>query len=55
MASTYKRLIDEGYALPMGEALALETRVSAERNGTVRADEVEARRRAVMDRGRGQA
>lgn len=55
MASTYKRLIDEGYALPTGEALALETRVSAERNGTVRADEVEARRRAVMDRGRGQA
>jgi enoyl-CoA hydratase len=49
---TYKRLIDDGYALPLGEALALEQRVSGAANRRVTAEEVEARRLAVIARGR---
>lgn len=49
---TYKRLIDDGYALPLGEALALEQRVSGAANCRVTAEEVEARRLAVIARGR---
>jgi enoyl-CoA hydratase len=54
MVSAYKRLIDEGYALPFGEAMALEHRMSSSANRQVSAEEVEARRRAVMERGRTQ-
>lgn len=54
MVSAYKRLIDEGYALPLGEAMALEHRTSLSANRRVSAEEVEARRRAVMERGRTQ-
>jgi enoyl-CoA hydratase len=55
MAQDYKKLIDEGFALPFGEALALEHRVSRARNSQVSAEDVETRRRAVMERGRSQA
>ena len=52
---TYTRLIDDGYALPFGEAMALEQRQSTAANSRVSGAEVEARRRAVMERGRSQA
>ena len=55
MTQTYKRLIDDGYALPFGEAMALEQRESSAANSRVSGAEVEARRRAVMERGRSQA
>lgn len=55
MTQTYKRLIDDGFALPFGEALALEQRESTAANSRVSGAEVEARRRAVMERGRSQA
>ena len=55
MVGAYKRLIDEGYALPFGAALAHEHAVSSAANGQVSAEAVEANRRAVMERGRGQS
>jgi enoyl-CoA hydratase len=55
MQRNYKALINDGFALPFGEAMALEAARSTQMNGQVSADEVEARRREVMDRGRGQA
>ena len=48
------RWLDDGYALPFGEAMALEHSTSSTRNAEVSGDEVEARRLAVMDRGRAQ-
>ena len=54
MVQAYKALIDAGHALPFGEALALEHRTSSARNAAVKGDEVEARRRAVIERGRSQ-
>ena len=51
----YKALIDEGYALPFGAAMALEAERSTAANRGVSADEVEARRLAVMERGRTRA
>jgi enoyl-CoA hydratase len=50
----YKRLIDEGYAVSFGEGMALEARISSAANSEVTPEEVEARRAAVQDRGRGQ-
>lgn len=54
MVGAYKSLIDGGFALSFGEGMALEHRTSSAANGQVSADEVEARRKAVMERGRGQ-
>ena len=54
MIQAYKRLIDDGYAVPFGEAMALEHRTSSARNAKVSSSEVEQRRRAVMERGRSQ-
>jgi len=54
MVVAYKELIDDGYALPFGEAIALEHRVSVAANSQVSAGDVEARRRAVTERGRSQ-
>ena len=54
MVCAYKALIDAGYAEDFGTALATEHRVSSARNGQVSGDEVEQRRRAVMERGRAQ-
>jgi len=50
----YKRLIDEGYAVSFGEGMALEARISSAANSEVTPEEVEARRAAVQERGRGQ-
>lgn len=55
MVRAYKSLIDDGYALPFGEATALEQARSSAANRSVSADEVEARRIAVMERGRERA
>ena len=54
MVQAYKALIDQGFALPFGEAMALEHAKSSAANGGVDPGEVEARRRAVMERGRAQ-
>ncbi|WP_448583013.1 enoyl-CoA hydratase [Thermaurantiacus sp.] len=53
-AAAYKALIDDGFALPLGEALALETERSRAANCSVSADEVAKRRAAVLARGRSQ-
>ncbi|MBS0284439.1 MAG: enoyl-CoA hydratase [Proteobacteria bacterium] len=50
----YKKLIDDGYALPFGEAMALEHRISSAANAQVTPEAVEARRAAVQARGRAQ-
>ena len=55
MLVRYKRVIDDGYALAFGDAMALEARVAAAFNAAVSPDAVEARRRAVLERGRQQA
>ena len=52
--SAYKRLIDDGLALPFGEALALEHERSSAANRQVTPEAVEARRPAVQARGRTQ-
>jgi enoyl-CoA hydratase len=54
MLVTYKRMIDDGFALPMGEALALEHKRSTVWNADVTPERVEANRVAVLARGRGQ-
>jgi enoyl-CoA hydratase len=55
MVRGYKKLIDDGYALPFAEGLALERQRSKTANSSVRAEEVEARRLAVIERGRERA
>lgn len=55
MVRAYKALIDDGYALPFGDAMALEQERSSAANRSVSADAVEARRLAVMERGRTRA
>ena len=50
----YKSIIDEGYALPLGEGLALEHRRSSANNRTVTPDMVEKRREGIQARGRTQ-
>lgn len=52
--AAYKALIDDGFALPFGEALALETERSRSANRRVSPQEVERRRAAVQARGRAQ-
>lgn len=55
MLRNYKALINDGFALSFGDAMKLEAERSTGLNAQVSADEVEARRRAVTERGRGQA
>ncbi|MEM6907314.1 MAG: enoyl-CoA hydratase [Pseudomonadota bacterium] len=50
----YKRLIDDGFALSFREGMALEAGRSSAANAEVSPEEVEARRAAVQERGRGQ-
>ena len=50
--AAYKALIDDGYGLPVGEAMALEHVRSSAANAAVTPDAVEARRAAVQARGR---
>jgi enoyl-CoA hydratase len=52
--SAYKRLIDEGYELPFGPALAHEHTVSSAANAKVTPQMVEERRLAIQARGRRQ-
>jgi enoyl-CoA hydratase len=54
MIQAYKALIDEGYAASFGEALEIELQRSASANRAVSAEDVETRRRAVLERGRAQ-
>jgi enoyl-CoA hydratase len=51
---SYKRLIDDGYALNFAQAMALEAEVAAAHNTAVAPAAVEARRLAVLARGREQ-
>jgi enoyl-CoA hydratase len=51
---TYKRIIDEGYDLALGDGLTLERRLSGAHNRSVTPEMVEARRAAVQARGRTQ-
>lgn len=53
-ARGYKRLINDGYELPFGQAMALEAERSTAANAKVSAAEVEAARGAVQARGRQQ-
>lgn len=55
MLATYKKLIDDGYALSFGEGLQLEAERSSAANGQVAPETVEQARLAVMERGRSQA
>jgi enoyl-CoA hydratase len=50
----YKKLINDGYELPFGQAMALEAERSTAANAKVSAAEVEAARGAVQARGRQQ-
>ncbi len=50
----YKRLIEEGFALPFRDAMALEQRVSTSFNASIPASDIESRREAVRTRGRHQ-
>jgi enoyl-CoA hydratase len=52
MLLRYKAVINDGYALSLGEAMALEQRRAREFNAGVGADEVEQRREAVRQRNR---
>lgn len=52
--SKYKRLIDEGYALPFGEAMRLEARRSIEHARSVTPEAIESRRVGIQQRGRSQ-
>lgn len=54
MMQAYKRLIDDGFALPMGEARKLEEEYSGRLNAAVTPQDVERRRLAVLQRGRSQ-
>lgn len=53
--ATYKKLIDDGFALPFGEALRHEHKISSVLNAAVTPDKVAANRETVQARGRGQA
>jgi enoyl-CoA hydratase len=51
---TYKRIIDEGFAVSFNEGLTLEHRISGPHNAAVTPEMVEERRAAVQARGRTQ-
>jgi enoyl-CoA hydratase len=52
--ASYKRLIDDGFALSFGEGMKLEAERSSAANSDVAPEQVEARRMAVQERGRKQ-
>lgn len=54
MIESYKKLIDEGYSQTFEAGLEMEKTISSATNRLVSAEQVEARRLGVMDRGRGQ-
>jgi len=49
-----RRMIDQGYGMPLAEALVMETRRSVENAATVAAETVAARRESLQSRGRKQ-
>ncbi|MGF1456238.1 MAG: enoyl-CoA hydratase [Alphaproteobacteria bacterium] len=51
----YRRLIDEGYATTFERGMTLEQEASREANAAVSGADIEARRRAVQERGREQS
>lgn len=51
----YKRLIDQGFAMPFGDSLGHETSTTSKMNAEVTPEAVEARRAEVQARGRTQA
>ncbi|MDO9482747.1 MAG: hypothetical protein Q8S96_12860 [Hydrogenophaga sp.] len=55
MLRAYKRLIDEGFCLPFGEAMALEAQRSKKWAVAQTPAEMARRRAAVQERGRTQA
>ncbi|WP_439572444.1 enoyl-CoA hydratase [Phreatobacter sp.] len=48
----YKRLVDEGYALPFGEAMTLEAERSRRHNSAIVPADIAGRRAAVQEKGR---
>lgn len=54
MMGRMKKLIDDGFGLSFADAMALEAKVSTGHNTEVKPEEVEARRGAVLARGRSQ-
>jgi enoyl-CoA hydratase len=52
--ASYKRLIDDGYDMAFGDAMALEQERAAAHNRTVQSAEIAARRVEVQQRGRAQ-
>ena len=54
MLQGYKRVIDDGYGMPFADAMAMEIERSKAHAETVTAEGVEAARKAVTERGRGQ-
>lgn len=54
MVADYKRVINDGFATTFGEGMALEIERSKEHAKSVTAEGVEAARKAVTERGRGQ-
>jgi enoyl-CoA hydratase len=52
MLERYKAIIDDGFALPFGEAMTLERQRAREFNATVSASDIEQRREAVRERNR---
>jgi len=55
MLVSYKKVIDDGYALPFGEGLALERERARAANVSVSAEEIERRREAVRARAHDQS
>jgi enoyl-CoA hydratase len=52
MLERYKAIIDDGFALPFGEGMALERQRAREFNATVTASQIEQRRETVRERNR---
>jgi enoyl-CoA hydratase len=52
MLERYKSIIDDGFALPFGEGMALERQRAREFNATVTASDIEQRREGVRERNR---
>jgi len=51
----YKKLIDDGFAVPFGEAMQLEAEASTRHARSVTKDAIAERRAAIQDRGRAQS
>jgi enoyl-CoA hydratase len=54
MVAAYKSVIDRGFGESLAEGRRIEVAANREHSRSVTADEIEKRRRAVIDRGRSQ-